>query len=151
MTLHAVLGLSCLLLSSVTALTALVYAVSLRTRRWLRWPLVVVGVLSCVLVVLAKIAGHVRLAVVEASASAAEVAAAQTHAKGTDLLAMALGSQVVVIVIAVWRPLDPAKDKWTSSMRIWAGVLGLLSAGTLAAAARVLMQALNAANGGNPV
>ncbi|WP_421735863.1 hypothetical protein [Cellulomonas sp.] len=147
---HAVLGLLALLLSVLAALTSLVYIGVPRTRRALRWPVVVLGVLAMTTIVFAGEAGKTLLTAVESLGSSEEVLAAQTHGHGSDALTTSVFLLLASTLATVWGPLRPTRPAGGTAARWWAAVVGVLAVTTLVSAGVVLGHALEAVTAGNP-
>jgi hypothetical protein len=146
---HSVLAATTLVVVSVTSFVALAYAWIRPVRRVLRWPLVVGSAAAGVLVVLTGEAGKTLLRTVEASASAAEVAAAQAHAHGTDDLALSVFCLLITVVVTGWGVLRPNRERWTAGMWIGALVLASTAVVALVTGGLVLDAALDAVALGN--
>lgn len=147
---HVVLGFATLLVATVAALVALVHALVPASRRALRWPTLALAVVALVGALATSEAGATLLDAVQATGSAEEVAAAQTHAKGSDTLATALFLLVVAVLSTTWGALRPGRTAWTVGARIGASAVALTAVGTLAGVVLVVGQALAAVAAGHP-
>lgn len=141
---HAILASATLVVAGVAALNALGYAWFTRARRTLRWPLVVITTAATVLMFMTAEAGSRLLKSVEGSAGAAEVAAAQAHAHGSDGFAVAVACLLVAVLATVWGLLRPNRalrgiGPWTGAL-----VLSVLAVATLGSGVGVLRDALHA-------
>jgi hypothetical protein len=146
---HSVLAATTLVVVGVTGLVAVAYAGIRPVRRVLRWPLIAASAAASVLVILTGEAGRTLLRTVEASASAAEVSAAQAHAHSTDGLALSVFCLLITVAVTVWGVLRPNRERWTAGMWIGALVLASTAVAALVTGGLVLDAALDAVAIGN--
>jgi hypothetical protein len=128
MPIHVVAVHLVVVLAPLTAVLALVYAAWARSRRGLRWPLVITSSATAVLVAWAGEVGGPLLASVKAHGSPAEIAAATTHAKGSDRLALAAFALLGLVLALVWWLLRPGRLPSLASR----AASGLVAVGALA-------------------
>ncbi|MCC2335039.1 hypothetical protein [Cellulomonas wangsupingiae] len=147
---HVVLGCVALLVAVLVATAALVYALAPSGRPSLRWPLVAGTAVGFAVAVVAGQAGGSLLDTVMSSGSSLEAAAAQAHGHGSDALVVSLFFLLVWVLVSTWKMLRPSRDSHARSARIAAGVLVLIAVATIASAALVLYQALQAVSLGHP-
>jgi uncharacterized membrane protein len=144
MSAHSALASVTLVLAGVTALSALAYAWVRPVRRVARWPLLLISTAAVVLAAITGEAGGSLLSTVEASASAAEIAAAQAHAHGTDAFVLSVFGLLVTVLATIWRALRPNREHWSVGMWTSALVLTAFAVATLATGGLVLAAALDA-------
>jgi hypothetical protein len=147
MSAHAVLASTTLVAAGAAALGALAYAWAPSVRRLGRWPLVVTSVVASVLSFIAADAGSTLLRSVEASASTAEVEAAQAHGHSADAFVSAIICLLIVALATVWGSLRPGRNHRGTGTWIGALVLTAAAAATLATGGLVLNAALDATSG----
>lgn len=150
MPLHAVLGVTAITVACIAAALSLIYVASISSRRALRWPVVVGAVVAVTCVAVAGEVSKPLLDAVEATGSAAEVAAAQAHGDGSGALLVSLICLVVAVVATVWNVLRPSHKTWNPRMTIAAVIVALAACATIATAGVVLVEALNAVAIGHP-
>lgn len=128
----------------LAAVTALVYGLSSRARAGRRWPMLALNLAALAAIIWAGVGGHALLQHVTATASAAEVAAANHHAHASDLLTVSVGVLAVEVLVTIWWLLRPGRPvAWGG--RVAAAVLALTAVGTPAACWIVVSQGLAAA------
>lgn len=140
---HILIAHVAAMVAPIAGVLAVVYAAAPSTRRGLRWPLVVSGVLSAVLIVVASDAGHSLLDALRASGPIAKYEAAYQHAKSSDLAAIAAVVLAIVAPLAAWRfvPPDGAARRFGATARI---LLALSGIGLVAATAYTVALGLSA-------
>ena len=142
MPVHAVVGHLVVILAPITALLAIVYAISSRSRSGLRWPLLIGAVLTAGLVVWAGEVGGDLLTRVTAQGAPTEVTAAAAHAKGSDSLSVAVFALLALVLISVLRLLRPGRTG--TGPRIAAVLVVLSAVGVLVTTWTTLSSALAA-------
>ena len=147
---HAVIATATLAVAAVAAALAFIYAMARTSRRTLRWPLLAISAGSCVLATVTGQLGGPLLDSVRATGSAVEIAAAQQHAHGSDVLTVSLFALLVVALSTVWKALSPRKERWDAGAVIGAVLLGGAAVAVLVTGSVVLMQALTAVTAGHP-
>ncbi|WP_282944481.1 hypothetical protein [Cellulomonas endometrii] len=147
---HAILGSVTLLLSVLSACTAIAYVAVVPARRALRWPLIVLAVASMALVVATGEAGEALLDAVEAVGSPSEVDMATVHAHRSGTVATAMFFLLATVLATVWGPLHPTKRRWSLGMRVAGTLTAIVAVAVLVSAAVVLVDALQSVGAGNP-
>lgn len=141
---HAVLASTTLVVAGMAALSALGYAWARPIRPAMRWPLLAVTTVATVLVFITATAGSSLLHDVEASASAAEVSAAQAHGHSADGFAIAMVCLLVAVLATIWGVLRPGRERWSVGMWTGALFLAITAIATLVTGGQVLGAALHA-------
>ncbi len=147
---HAVLGVAAITVACIAGVLGLIYVAAIGSRLALRWPLVVASALAFACSVVAGEAAKPLLEAVEATGSTGEIAAAQAHAHGSDILTLAVFALSIAVLATVWSVLRPARGTWSVRMSIGGGIVAIASCATIATAAIVLVEALNAVAVGHP-
>ena len=147
---HAVIATLTLAIAAVAAVLAFIYATARTSRRTLRWPLLAVSAGSCVLAAVTGQLGGPLLDAVKATGSAVEIAAAQQHAHGSDVLTVSSFALLVVVLSTVWKALSPRREPWNAGAVIGAVLLAGAAAAVLVTGCIVLMEALEAVTAGHP-
>lgn len=138
---HAVVGHLVVIVAPIAALLAAVYALRPRTRRALRWPVVLGAVLTFALAVWAGQAGG---ALLDASGPAGQVpAAVDAHAHGAGLLSAASFLLLVAVAVLVPRVLSPGRPPERRAP-IAVTLLVLCALATLVTTGTTLAQAMQA-------
>jgi len=128
----------------LAAVVTLVYAMSAHARAGVRWPMLALNLAALAAIIWAGVGGHALLQHVTATASAAEVAAANHHAHESDLLTVSVVVLAVEVLVTIWWLLRPGRPvAWGG--RVAAAVVTLTAVGTLAACWIVVGQGLAAA------
>jgi hypothetical protein len=129
---HALLGHLVGVVAPMTAVLALVHAFWPGSRRALRWPLVVAAAVTVGVVFATTEVAKDLVAQVEATSSAAEVAAAADHAKRSDALTGSAVLLLVHVLATSWWLLRPGRPpsrgtRWAAAALV---VLALAVLGT---------------------
>lgn len=141
---HGALGYTSIAFSVLAAIMAAGYALIPRLRRPLRWPMLAVTTLALAAVLVTAGPGRDLLETVKAHGSTAEIDAAQHHAKSTDLLALAVGTQLLLAALAAHLWLKPGagrSHRWAPPVR-W--LLVAAAVATVLAAVLVILAAHDA-------
>ncbi|MFT4108897.1 hypothetical protein [Propionicimonas sp.] len=144
MPVHVVLAHLAALVGPVSAAMIAGYALLPTARAGLRWPVVVVSVLTGVLFVVTASAGRALLEGLDPAE--VDVTAAYRHAKFSDAATTLAAAAAILAPFAVWRPLRPGVGG-SRSTAIWATLLCVLAAGLLLTTGYTVLLAVGAAWG----
>ncbi|MGF1646734.1 MAG: hypothetical protein ACFCVF_07430 [Kineosporiaceae bacterium] len=140
---HALLGHLVGVVAPMTVVLALGHALWPQARGRLRWPLLGAAAATVALVVATGEVAKDLVAQVEATASAAEVAAAADHAKRSDALTGSSSLLLVHVLVTSWWLLRPGREPSRGSRRA-AAVLVALAVALLGATLLTLHDAVTA-------
>jgi hypothetical protein len=147
---HAFVATITLAIAAVAAAFAITYAAARATRATLRWPLLAISVAAVVLTTVTGQLGGSLLDAVQATGSAAEIAVAQQHAHGSDVLTVSLYALLVLELATVWKALSPRKERRNAGATIGAVLLVVTAVAVIVTGVTVLVQALEAVTAGHP-
>jgi len=147
---HALVATITLAIAAVAAAFAITYAAAKKSRATLQWPLLAISAAAVVLETVTGNLGGPLLDTVKATGSAAEIAAAQQHAHGSDIFTISLFALLVVELSTVWKALSPRKERWNAGATIGAVLLVVTAVSVIITAVIVLVQALEAVTAGHP-